>query len=69
MSDPKTDVLIQIANIGASVVTGNYAAAVAGLPKLGELLAVLAPAIDAPALDPGDRAAVDAEVDAEIKKP
>lgn len=69
MSDPKADVLIQLANIGADVVTGNYARAVAQLPKLGELLAVLAPAIDAPALDPGDRAAVDAEVDAEIGKP
>lgn len=68
MSDPKSDVLIQLANIGADVVTGNYAGAVAGLPKLGELLAVLAPAIDAPALDPGDRAAEDAKADAEVGK-
>lgn len=66
MSDPKSDVLVQLANIGADVVTGSYAAAVAKLPKLGELLAVLAPAIDAPALDPADRAAVDAQVDSEL---
>jgi len=69
VSDPKADILLQLANIGADVVTGNYADAVAQLPKLGELLAVLAPAIDASALDPGDRAAVDAAVDAEITKP
>jgi hypothetical protein len=69
VSDPKSDALIQLANIGANVVTGNYPAAVAGLPKLGELLAVLAPAVDAKDLDPGDRAAVDAEVDAEVSKP
>lgn len=69
MSDPKSDVLIQLANIGADVVTGNYAGAVAQLPKLGELLAVLAPAIDASALDPDDRAAEDAKADAEISKP
>ena len=69
MSDPKADILMQLATVTADVVTGNYAGAVAQLPKLGELLAVLAPAIDASALDPGDRAAVDATVDAEVTKP
>ena len=69
MSDPKSDILIQLASVGADVVTGNYAGAVAGLPKLGELLAVLAPAVDATSLDPGARAAVDVEVDAEVTKP
>lgn len=68
MSDPKSDVLIQLANIGADVVTGNYAGAVAGLPKLGELIAVLAPAIDASSLDPGDRATEDAKANAEVSK-
>ena len=69
MSDPKRDALTAAGNIAADIATGNYAGAVAQLPKLVELLAVLAPAIDAPALDPGDRAAVDATVDAEITKP
>ncbi len=66
MSDVKDDVLRQLVSITADVVSGNYPAAVAALPKLAELLAVLAPAIDAKDLDPSDRAAVDAEVDAEL---
>lgn len=68
MSDPKIDVLTQLATITTDIMTGNYVGAVAALPKLGELLAVLAPAIDAKSLDPGDRAAVDAAVDAEVSK-
>lgn len=69
MSDPKSDALVQLATIGADIVTGNYAGAIAQLPKLGEMLAVLAPAIDASSLDPADRAAVDAATDAEVTKP
>lgn len=69
MSDPKLDALTAAVNIAADITTGNYAGALPQVVKLGELLAILAPPIDAPALDPGDRAAVDAEVDAEVTKP
>lgn len=66
MSDPIADALLQLATVTSDVVTGNYPGAVAQLPRLGELLALLVPPIDAPALDPTDRAAVDAAVDAEL---
>lgn len=69
MSDPKLDALTSAVNIAADIATGNYAGAIPQVVRLGDLLALLAPAIDAPALDPGDRAAVDATVDAEVTKP
>ena len=69
MSDPLTDFLLQLADVGAAAATGNYTALPAKIARLGELGLVLAPPIDAPALDPADRAAVDAEVDAEVTKP
>lgn len=68
MSDPKLDALTVGLNIISDIAAGNYAGAIPQVVRLGELLAVLAPAIDASALDPGDRAAVDAEVDAAVGK-
>jgi hypothetical protein len=70
MSDPKVDMLVQTANVGAAIVSGNYIGALdQGKKLLAMIEAYVVPPIDAPALDPGDRAAVDAEVDAEVPKP
>ncbi len=68
MSDPRTDLLEAAAQVTADILTGNYIGAVPQVAKLAAMLEVVAvPPIDATALDPADRAAVDAEVDAEIK--
>lgn len=70
MSDPKTDMLVQAANVGASIVTGNYVAALDQGKKLVAMIeAYIVPPINPHSLDPQDRAEVDAEVDAEITKP
>jgi len=69
MSDPKVDMLTEAANIGGAIVTGNYLGAIAPTKRLlAMLVAYEAPAINATSLDPGDRAEVDAEVDAEVTK-
>lgn len=68
MSDPKADFLAEAGNITVAVVTGNYAGVIEPAKRLIAMAEVyLVPPIDAPALDPADRAAVDAEVDAEVK--
>jgi hypothetical protein len=62
--------LIQAANLGAAIVLGNYAAALVDGKKLVAMIeAYLVPPLDATDLDPGDRAEVDAAVDAEVTKP
>ncbi len=68
MSDPKIDMLTEAANVTAAIVTGNYVGAIDPAKKLVAMIeAYVTPPIDATALDPQDRAAVDAQVDAEIK--
>ncbi len=70
MSDPKVNMLMQAANVTTAIVTGNYAGAIDPAKKLLAMIeAYVTPPIDATALDPADRAAVDAEVDAEVTKP
>lgn len=70
MSDPKLDMLSALANAGTSIVTENYVGAIDPVKRLlAMLVAYELPAIDAPALDPNDRAEVDEEVDAAITKP
>ena len=70
MTDSEKLALIQqTAKVVQDALTAN---AVAALPDAIRLLAQLeaefVPPIDAPSLDPADRAAVDAEVDAEVSK-
>ncbi len=70
MSDPKVDMLTEAANVTAAIVTGNYVGAIDPAKKLVAMIdAYVTPPIDATALDPQDRAVVDAEIDAEITKP
>ncbi len=70
MSDPKIDMLTEAANVTAAIATGNYIGAIDPAKKLVAMIeAYVTPPIDATALDPVDRVAVDAEVDAEITKP
>ncbi len=70
MSDPKVDILTASANVTIAIISGNYPAALVQAEKLAAMLeAYVTPPIDATALDPADRAAVDAEVDAEVTKP
>lgn len=69
MSDPKMDLLVQAATVTADIVSGNYVGAAPQAVKLAAMLeAYVVPPIDATALDPADRAAVDAQVDAEVSK-
>lgn len=69
MSDPKVDMLAQTANVGASIVTGNFTGAIDQTKKLLAMIeAYVVPPIEPASLDPKDRAEVDAEVDAEVSK-
>jgi hypothetical protein len=70
MSDTKADMVSELGKVAIEITTGNYAGAVAPTRRLlAMLVAYELPPIDAPDLDPGDRAAVDADVDEAIKKP
>lgn len=70
MIDPKVEIATQALAVAGDVAMGNYPAAIASGRKLVAMLeAFVVPPIEAPSLDPSDRAAVDAEVDAEIPKP
>lgn len=69
MSDPKTDMLTQAANVTADIVTGNYIGALTeGKKLLAMIEAYVVPPIEAPSLDPVDRANVDVQVDADVSK-
>jgi hypothetical protein len=61
--------LTQGANVTVDIVAGNYVGALEQAKKLVAMInAYIVPPIDAPSLDPVDRAAVDAEVDAGVSK-
>lgn len=65
----KLAIVQQIGKIAQDALTANELGAVGDIVKLAaQLEAEFMPPIDAPALDPSDRAAVDAEVDAEVSK-
>ena len=66
-ADPKV-IIQQVAKIITDAMTANEVAALPDALTLLAQLELLIPPIDAPALDPGDRAAVDVEVDAEVSK-
>lgn len=69
MSNPVSDMLAQTANVGASIVTGNFTGAIEQTKKLLAMIeAYVVPPIEPSSLDPKDRAEVDAEVDSEISK-
>jgi hypothetical protein len=69
MSDPTGDILKQTAQVGVASVTMNWSLALTEAKKLVAMIeAYVVPPIEAPSLDPQDRAEVDAEVDAEVSK-
>ena len=69
MVDPKIDMLTQGANVTVDVMSGNYIGALEQAKKLVAMIeAYVVPPIDAASLDPGDRAEVDASIDAEVSK-
>ena len=70
MTDQEKLVIVQqIGKIARDAITANEVAAVGDIVKLAaQLEAEYMPPIDAPALDANDRAAVDAEVDAQVTK-
>lgn len=68
MTDPKTDIPMQLAKMLPLALSANYGQLALETAKLAAMVeAELVPPIDASSLDPTDRAAVDAEIDAEIK--
>jgi len=69
MSNPTADMLTQGANVTVDIVSGNYVGALEQAKKLVAMIeAYVVPPIEAPSLDPKDRAEVDAQVDAEVSK-
>jgi len=65
----KLAIVKQIGKIAQDAIAANEIGAVGDIVKLAaQLEAEFMPPIDAPALDPNDRAAIDAEVDAEVSK-
>jgi hypothetical protein len=69
MTDPLKDIPMQLAKMLPLALSANYGQLALETAKLTAMVeAELVPPIDAPDLDPGDRAAVDAEIDAELKK-
>lgn len=70
MIDTKAEVEAQGGKVAMALLSGNYPVAAVETAKLLAMLgALVVPPIEPASLDPGDRAAVDAEIDAEIGKP
>lgn len=66
--DPKVIITSAISLVESVIATNPVQAFLSAKALLEEGLLLLPP-VDAPELDPADRAAVDAEIAAEIKKP
>lgn len=67
MIDPKTDIPMQLAKMLPLALSANYGQLAIETAKLAAMVeAELVPPIEPTSLDPQDRAAVDAEIDAEI---
>ena len=70
MTDAEKLALVQqVAKVATDAATANEVGAASdALVLIAQLVAEFMPPIDAPALDPVDRAQVDAQVDAEVSK-